>query len=186
MPCKIDGCDNPHTAKGLCSKHYQRFWKHGDPLETKATPPGEAREYYLEAVMLYEGKDCLIWPFARDEKGYARLGSEYVSRLLCDEVYGEAPTPDHQAAHSCGKGHEGCVAKGHLSWKTRAENQADRIAHDTHKRGERSHLAKLKQNDVLAIRSLKGREPMRSVAKRYGVSRSTVCGVMNGNSWSWL
>ncbi|WP_287868603.1 HNH endonuclease [Aeromonas sp.] len=28
--CSIDGCENKIKCKGLCSKHYQRFIKHGD------------------------------------------------------------------------------------------------------------------------------------------------------------
>lgn len=29
--CSIEGCDNPHKAKGYCRTHYERFCKHGDP-----------------------------------------------------------------------------------------------------------------------------------------------------------
>ena len=28
--CRID-CDKPEYAKGMCGKHYKRWWKHGDP-----------------------------------------------------------------------------------------------------------------------------------------------------------
>ena len=30
--CKIDGCERKHCALGLCSMHYKRLLKHGDPL----------------------------------------------------------------------------------------------------------------------------------------------------------
>lgn len=30
--CKIDGCSYPKLAQGLCSMHYARWTKHGDPL----------------------------------------------------------------------------------------------------------------------------------------------------------
>ena len=30
--CTVPGCGSPFCALGFCSKHYQRFKKHGDPL----------------------------------------------------------------------------------------------------------------------------------------------------------
>jgi hypothetical protein len=30
--CSIDGCWNPHYARGWCTSHYERFRRHGDPL----------------------------------------------------------------------------------------------------------------------------------------------------------
>ena len=35
MNCKIDECNRPHYARGLCSLHYQRWFNHGDPLYAK-------------------------------------------------------------------------------------------------------------------------------------------------------
>ncbi len=29
--CSIDGCGNPHQARGWCNKHYQRWLSRGDP-----------------------------------------------------------------------------------------------------------------------------------------------------------
>ena len=30
--CSVESCENPHSAKGYCPKHYQRWKRHGDPL----------------------------------------------------------------------------------------------------------------------------------------------------------
>lgn len=85
--------------------------------------------------MAYEGDDCLTWPFLKSPRGYARMHvngrDKRVSRLVCEEAYGTPPTPDHHAAHSCGKGHLACVTKRHLRWATPVENAADKIIHGT-------------------------------------------------------
>ena len=33
--CKIDGCNNKHSAIGYCRRHYDSFRRHGDPLIAK-------------------------------------------------------------------------------------------------------------------------------------------------------
>lgn len=33
-PCRIEGCDYPRTAKGMCGTHYGRYRRHGDPHST--------------------------------------------------------------------------------------------------------------------------------------------------------
>lgn len=37
--CKIDGCQSKSAGQGLCSKHYARLRKHGDPLFMKRPTP---------------------------------------------------------------------------------------------------------------------------------------------------
>lgn len=133
-PCKIEDCSSPSRRLGWCAKHYARFRKHGDPLALKRAPNGVPLDWLLCHVG-HAGEDCLIWPFHRDEKGRARVDvdrhQKNAARVMCEKANGPAPSPEHQAAHSCGKGHEGCVHPGHLLWKTPAENQADRLIHGT-------------------------------------------------------
>lgn len=33
--CQVESCDAPHTARGLCDKHYQAWRKYGDPLASR-------------------------------------------------------------------------------------------------------------------------------------------------------
>src|SRR5258708_1433259 len=71
---------------------------------------------------------CLIWPFARKGGGYAQIGSDGIllHRLMCEYRNGPAPTSEHYATHSCGRGHEGCINPNHLRWRTPAQNQLER------------------------------------------------------------
>lgn len=187
--CSITGCDKPTTAKGLCANHYRRLWRHGDPLSGR-TSHGEPQQFYKDVVLAYEGNDCLFWPYSAHRNGYGqvRIGGKLltVSRLVCEEANGPPPTPKHHAAHSCGNGRHGCVTKKHLSWKTKADNEADKLIHGTHNRGERHPLSILTEAEAREILSLKGTETQESTAKRYGIAGQTVSGIQSGKRWAWL
>lgn len=181
--CSIPECGKSVKAHGLCENHYYRLRTHGDPLGG-GTSKGEAKRFYEETVLTYDGDECLIWPYARLPSGYAKMQGHNVHRRLCEETRGPAPTPQHEAAHSCGKGHLACVTKRHLDWKTKAQNQADRLIHGTDLRGEKVNGAKLTEADVLAIRA--STETGVTIAKRYGLHPAYVSLVRSGKRWGWL
>ncbi|MBX3579951.1 MAG: hypothetical protein KF723_22335 [Rhizobiaceae bacterium] len=147
------------------------------------------QRFFNSVILMYDGNDCLAWPFStRDGYAVMRWDGKSVSvcRLVCEKVYGPPPTPDHEAAHLCGKGHLGCVAKRHLVWKTDAENEADKLVHGTSNRGERHGMAKLLAADVLAIRELQGTATQREIARRFGVSQRTISLIHRRERWTWL
>lgn len=184
--CSIPDCGKPAcNSRGWCWPHYQRWRRHGDPATLKRTPNGVAAAYFETTVLNYRGDDCLIWPFAT-RNGYAVLGRAPTHRLACEATNGPPPSPEHHAAHSCGKGRMGCVAPAHLRWATPTENNADKAAHGTLRRGEERVNAKLTQGLVREIRSLRGQMSQRAIAEHLGVSRAGVRNVLSGNTWSWL
>ncbi|MBZ9659741.1 hypothetical protein LB523_11865 [Mesorhizobium sp. ESP-6-4] len=143
-----------------------------------------------EEVLVYDGDNCLIWPYSRGADGYGNLNYDgkvkIVSRLVCELVNGEPPTPEHEAAHSCGKGHEGCVAPNHLSWKTAKENALDKICHGTMPRGETHPASKLSESQVVEIRGLSKTKSHSEIARVYGVDRKTVSLIISRKNWGWL
>lgn len=187
--CSIPACGKPLHSRGWCLAHYRRWQRHGDPLSGR-TPEGEPSRYYREVVLPYRGGACLPWPYARNSNGYPMLNVDgrdrLLARVLCEAVNGPPPTPEHEAAHSCGNGHAGCLARGHLSWKTPAGNASDRIVHGTETVGGRHGLAKLTEADVNEIRRLKGRLPQRAIAARFGIHQAQVYRILSGKSWAYL
>lgn len=147
----------------------------------------EAQRFYREVVLAYDGDDCLPWPFALSDKGYGNIRHKgkhrIVSRLVCEEVNGPPPSPQHQAAHSCGNGHLACVTKGHLSWKTQKENSEDAVAHGTSAAGERHYSAKLRRADVEDIRSREATERRVDLAKAFGVTPGAIWQIINRRTW---
>nr|WP_155997857.1 hypothetical protein [Ochrobactrum sp. UNC390CL2Tsu3S39] len=111
-------------------------------------------------------------------------GGVYVSRYVCEKTNGPSPDKNYDCAHSCGKGHLGCVNPKHLSWKTRADNLADTVIHGTHRRGERSNLSKLTEAEVFEIKYSTANQ--RQTAAQYGIDQSTVSDIRRGKSWAWL
>lgn len=187
--CSVAGCERSHDARGYCKRHYMRLRSHGDPLAGAAIR-GHVQDYYNRVVLNYEGDDCLIWPFFRDKNGYGKMGRNgevhLVTRCVCEDVHGPAPTERHQAAHSCGKGHTGCVTKKHLRWALPKENEADKLLHGTDNRGERSGLSVLTEEHVSEILALEGILSSVKIAEKYGVSAGAVGHIFAGKSWAWL
>lgn len=145
--CSIGGCGKPTVnVRGWCKAHYQRWYRHGDPLMRTRLANGEAETYLRDVVMAYDGNDCIFWPYSKGRAMMSRDGRHAtVARVVCEEHHGAPPAPDYEAAHSCGKGHGGCVTKGHLSWKTAVENASDKHLHGTMARGESHGRTKLKR-----------------------------------------
>lgn len=191
-PCLVDGCPRPAVTMNYCNRHYLKYRKYGDATITKMAQAekGEPECFFREVVMTYDGDECLTWPFADNGAGYGILHRDgrmrLVSRLVCEEVNGPAPTPDHETAHNCGRGHLGCVTKGHLRWATHSENQMDRVDHDTHTRGERCPTAKLTEAEVQKIRGLRGKLSQARIAEMFGVSAGQVARIHLRKQWGWL
>lgn len=122
--------------------------------------------------------DCVIWPFNRLPNGYGTLTylgrNWYAHRFMCVLAHGEAPSVDHQATHTCGKGHDGCINPRHLEWKTNGENQLDRREHGTKNNATWGKKGKLTPQQRLEILSLKGKKTQREIATMYGVTFQNV------------
>lgn len=185
--CSVDGCDETSEARGYCYWHYRRWRRHGIPTGGR-TSNGEPEKFYAIALN-FSGQECLIWPFSRNDgdTGYGRIMRDgrlqIVSRLLCQEVNGPPPTQRHQAAHSCGKGIQGCVNPKHLVWKTVRENDKDKDLHGTRCNGVRHHCAKLTPPDVLEIRRLLRTTPVAAIARKYGLAQNAIRSIRDGKSW---
>lgn len=138
---------------------------------------------WLREHVAYDGDDCLIWPFCIDRRcGYGRLGYNgkmyWANRLMCEFVNGPPPTPEHESAHSCGRGNEGCVHPKHLSWKTPSQNQLDRREHGTAGNGGKRFTLTAEQ--VAEIRSLKGKRTQVELAKMFGMSWQHIGSILRG------
>jgi hypothetical protein len=167
--------------------HWNRWSRHGSPEYT--LPPAQ-RIQFLHAALGSETDECLLWPFSM-ASGRPRIKINrhwhIASRYICEHAHGVAPSAKHEAAHSCGNGHLGCMNPRHIRWATKIENENDKIAHGTHNRGQRHGIAKLTEQAVLEIkRGLQSGESERSLASIFSVSRGAINSIREGRSWAWL
>lgn len=181
--CSVVGCLKPMLARGLCSAHYGRWRKHGDPTIVTMASHGEPSAWLAKHAN-QRGSECLIWPFkSRYRNGY---GSLYfrgrltgAHRAMCTLAHGDPPS-NHEAAHSCGV--RLCVNPAHLRWATRSENDADKHNHGTATIGERNPGAKLTEDAVREIRASRN-ESSGALARRFGVSPRAIRFVLANETW---
>ncbi|WP_368300928.1 hypothetical protein [Kluyvera sichuanensis] len=194
--CLVSDCERSANRVnggkcGYCSMHYQRFKRFCDPLEIRSVP-SPAKDF-IEQHKLYAEDNCLIWPFHRNKKdGYGRIHEARTEKLLtasramCIAAHGEPPTDRHESAHTCGKGHDGCVNPRHLYWATPEENQGDRVIHGTSNRGEAQWNHKLTVDQVREIRLMLNSHTQRQLADAYDVSARTIHNIKTRKTWAWL
>lgn len=188
--CSVSGCGSSfRVIKGLCNKHTLRLKRHGAPTGGR-TSRGAAR-LFLEGLKGHAEDACVIWPFARDGNGYARIrdkgGNVPAHRVACEQEYGPPPTEKHHATHNCGNGPGGCVNPKHLEWGTAFKNQQDRVGHGTSNRGERCASHKLSEDQVVLIhRLLLSDVDICKIAALYSVSPATILDIKLGRTWFWL
>lgn len=186
--CTVVGCQSPARCRGMCNQHYRRVLRYGSP-EGNRWYPGLSPSEFIEQAKSFAGDECLPWPFARNGAGYGhywRDGDRYAHRDVCEMRHGPAPSPDHEARHLCGMGHEGCINPNHLVWGTTKQNSMDRVTHGTDNRGDRHGMAKLTVADIYDIRAAQGVESARILAERYSVTQSNIYAIWARTTWSWL
>lgn len=144
----------------------ERFWA---KVDTSAGPEG-----------------CWPWTAARRREGYGHFaggpGLSYAHRFSYWLATGQHPG-DLLVRHTCDN--PPCVNPAHLELGTIADNMADRHNRGRDARGERINHAKLTDADVLSIRHrFEQGESHSDLAAAFGVSRSNVCRIVNGRTWS--
>lgn len=118
--------------------------------------------------------------------GYVWLNGRSVDAhvVACTFTHGARPSPELEAAHSCGA--RFCVNPRHLRWATSQENQRDRDLHGTRcaQYGEDAARAKLTWASVAKIRELlETGLPQHAIAQQFGVSQMAISAINTGRTW---
>lgn len=187
--CSKPDCGMPHTARGLCHRHYREFLRSG--AERIATPQ---RRYGLtdeERFWTYvdQKHGCWEWTGYKNGKGYGVLnlrGERILAHRFAYQL--KSVIPDGMfVLHHCDN--PACVRFKHLFLGTKAENNADMDSKGRSRRvgsplGEKNWSAKLTEDIVRAIRS--STESSAVLAERYGISRENIWSARTRRTWKHI
>lgn len=94
------------------------------------------------------------------------------------------PDPGEEARHLDDDPDKNSI--DNLAWGTRVENVADKRRNGGLPVGERSGTHKLTEDQVIEIRQLYGTMSLRDMARKYGVSHTTIRRAALGIKWRYL
>lgn len=153
------------------SKYAPRSWSLGEKLEHGSVS---------EPVT-----GCRLWCLSCNKKGYGRLRWDHkiqqAHRMSWEAHFGPVPEGLH-VLHKCDV--PACINPDHLWLGTNADNNADKITKGRQRpcRGARNGSAKLREVDIIAIRS--DQRAHTSIARDYGVTGVHVGHIKAGRVWS--
>lgn len=135
---------------------------------------------------------CWLWMGAKlSPKGYGVIGRDkgkgrtvLAHRMSYILAHGDIPE-GLWVLHSCDN--RQCVRPTHLFLGTAAVNTADMVSKNRHAFGEGQPTSKLKTKQIRDIK-LAAKNGTRNfvLAKKYGVSSSTICMIKSGKRWKHI
>lgn len=147
------------------------------------------RQRFLARVDVRTVSECWPWTGPRSKGGYGVVnygGQVAAHRFAYQEFVG--PIPDGLfVCHACDN--RACVNHAHLFLGTNQDNMDDMVqkGRSPHLPGERNPFAILTDDMVRAIITQAGDVvPLRTIAARFGVSRSTVGLICAGKTWAHI
>lgn len=130
---------------------------------------------------------CIEWTGCRGKRGYGRYRSQAAHRVAYERANGPIPA-GMVVCHTCDN--PPCVNPEHLWLGTIADNNRDMVEKQRQMRwngrrsGNGNPRAKITAEDAAAIRALRGKLRQREIAERFGISRSTVAGIVTWKTWA--
>lgn len=187
--CSVASCQGAARSRGLCSLHYIRWYRYGDPnwvpaRHWVAKPHATFLERFFDKVNT--AGDCWLWTGQTLHAGYGGFslnGKQSKAHRVIYEVMNGPIPPGFVIRHTCDT--PACVRPNHLLTGTAADNSRDMVERFRNLRGEAHPRAKLREKDVLAIRDWyrTGVTTHKEIAERYGVSAGLIGALLSGRIW---
>jgi HNH endonuclease len=200
-PCSVAGCPDVTITGGtdMCPEHARRqrgglplgvirHWGTGKNRRPRPRPTVAERIRRFTDDSTTDPDGCWPWLGTRS-KGYGMImiggksGRQRLAHRVVWELHAGQPVPAGMLVrHLCGN--PWCVRPTHLAAGTTQDNSDDMIRHGRSVRGERHPKSKLTAAGVQYIRT--STESHATLAKKFGVSETTIRDVRSGRRWGWL
>jgi hypothetical protein len=120
--CSVDGCNREYLAKNLCSRHYNRLRKYGNPLGEYIKPTDEERFW----AKVNKTDSCWLWTGKPDAHGYGQFQSKisFYAHVYSYKLHGNNVPNGYEVDHKCWT--PLCVNPEHLQAVTHAHNGQNR------------------------------------------------------------
>lgn len=179
--CLVDGCEKETRTKGYCKTHYEYNRKHGHPVPIRKT----LLERFEDKVLLIPESTCHWW-IGVQNGGYGQIkigNATKKAHRVSFELYKGTIPEGLQVCHKCDN--PSCVNPDHLWLGTAKDNAMDmaKKGRQVGPFGEKQHLSKLTESDVIEIRKLKLSYTYIEIGEMYGVYYSTIEKIVNGRTW---
>ena len=122
---------------------------------------------------------CTIWKGAKNEAGYGITWCN--NRWAYAHRAAVSAKPGEVVRHVCDN--PSCVNPNHLVKGTHKENSQDMVSKNRQVKGEKSHLAKLNETSVKAIRSCNGSMSSQTCANIFNISKTNVLDIWKNKIW---
>lgn len=158
-----------------------------DNLLIKAAAYADPQERFWAKVD--KTPTCWLWNGAKTTGGYGICtieGKNHSAHKQSWEWANEKKVPPGQVLlHSCDT--KNCINPKHLSPGTQVSNVEDRVQKDRSAKGKDNGRARLSHKDVKKIKKLRTEGWTEgSIAKLFGVGRSTISNILHNRTWNWL
>lgn len=155
----------------------------------KGRQPRPLAERFWEKVDKRGPDECWPWVGSIDTRGYCSIGADggkpllRAHRVAYELCVGPIP-PGLVVCHTCDTRH--CVNPIHLFVATQRENVLDMVRKGRRQwpAGERHPKAKLRAEDVIAIRN--DTRPPRLIRAEYGIGKTTLHQIKRRETWRCL
>jgi hypothetical protein len=176
--CFACGSTSQRILRNLCSKHYAKLKRYGDPMIMVNDCDSSPEEKFWSRIEKTDG--CWLWTRGTNSGGYGKFtvkGRMYYAHVFSFYLAnGYWPTLD--VLHSCDTPR--CVNPEHLREGTQKDNAYDMVSRGRASLGG----ATLSWAKVETIRELlaEGRE-VNVIAYQFGVSARTIRDIRQGRTW---